>query len=287
MGLHWIYDVNKINQLVNNGNPEFFEPPSSPFYQYESGEQSPYGYEELVLLRSAARASGVDGPTLQQDLYDGFKEYSGRLNRASKDVISNVDAGCKFPHCGSRSVDAHGLVKVAVVAALYAGSPELAEKTRDAVLAHQDNPLVLSSAIDTARLLEHVILHGSVANALEWGLQPGHLSDGSRVLLEHAHQARHTAHTAAVKRFGQTCELPGSYESDLHGAFTSTGFADSIRKTILAGGDSCSRAVFLGAMFAAQDGLSAIPDEWKAKVARYAEIQSLVETAMSKVSKQS
>eukprot|EP00191_Tetraselmis_sp_GSL018_P017201 CAMPEP_0177581442 /NCGR_PEP_ID=MMETSP0419_2-20121207/2150_1 /TAXON_ID=582737 /ORGANISM="Tetraselmis sp., Strain GSL018" /LENGTH=139 /DNA_ID=CAMNT_0019070485 /DNA_START=190 /DNA_END=606 /DNA_ORIENTATION=+ len=41
MGLHWIYDVQKIKQLVGQGTPEFFEPPSCPYYKYDSGDLSP------------------------------------------------------------------------------------------------------------------------------------------------------------------------------------------------------------------------------------------------------
>jgi hypothetical protein len=38
MPLHWIYDVEKIKELVGDKNPEFFSPPSCPFYTYELGE---------------------------------------------------------------------------------------------------------------------------------------------------------------------------------------------------------------------------------------------------------
>lgn len=38
MGLHWIYDQAKIKALVDKreGKPEFYEPPSCPFYQVRS-----------------------------------------------------------------------------------------------------------------------------------------------------------------------------------------------------------------------------------------------------------
>jgi hypothetical protein len=32
MPLHWIYDVAQIKQLVGDGAPTFFHPPSCPFY---------------------------------------------------------------------------------------------------------------------------------------------------------------------------------------------------------------------------------------------------------------
>lgn len=45
MPLHWIYDRDKIKTLVTDrpDRPEFFDPPSCPFYTYEQGRNSPYG----------------------------------------------------------------------------------------------------------------------------------------------------------------------------------------------------------------------------------------------------
>lgn len=56
----------------------------------------------------------------------------------------------------------------------------------------------------------------------------------------------------AVQQFGQTCELPGSFESDLHGVLTYSSLVEAVRGTIMAGGDNCSRAAVLAAFFAAQ-----------------------------------
>jgi hypothetical protein len=33
MPLHWIYEVGKIDSLVESNAPEFFDPPSCPFYE--------------------------------------------------------------------------------------------------------------------------------------------------------------------------------------------------------------------------------------------------------------
>ena len=38
------------------------------------------------------------------------------------------------------------------------------------------------------------------------------------------------------------------------------------RLNIFAGGDCCSRANFIGAVFGARDGIEAIPVEWKEKM---------------------
>jgi hypothetical protein len=63
-GLHWIYDPEKIKKLMSDAGrdtPEFFEPPSCPFYTYESGRLSPYGDEIVPLLRSVRKGLEVHG----------------------------------------------------------------------------------------------------------------------------------------------------------------------------------------------------------------------------------
>jgi len=281
MGLHWIYDTGRISKMVGDKQPEFFSPPACPFYKYSSGEQSPYGDEELFLLRSVVDAEGVDGPAIQQALYKGFKAYKGRLNSASTKLVLSIDKGCSYPNCAPYDDQAHGLVKVAVVTARYAGTSELSDKVEEAVRAHQSHPLSVSTAVDAAKLLEHVILFGSLQGAIEWALKPGHISDSGKRFLENAQRSRHSHHTAAVRKFGQTCHLPGSFESMLHGALSSSSYEEAVRKTIVAGGDNCSRATLLGALFGAQGGVDSIPTEWRAQVRRYDEVSELVQRLLS------
>lgn len=76
-------------------------------------------------------------------------------------------------------------------------------------------------------------------------------------------------HAAAVTQvFGQSCHLPGSFQSPLHCVLVSPDYAAAVRANVMAGGDSCSRAHLIGALFAAQDGWDSgvVPAGWKAKV---------------------
>ena len=59
MPLHWIYSSDKIRDLLDGKDPEFFPKPSSPFYQYPLGELSPYGAEAFYMLSSVVEHGGV------------------------------------------------------------------------------------------------------------------------------------------------------------------------------------------------------------------------------------
>ena len=69
-----------------------------------------------------------------------------------------------------------------------------------------------------------------------------------------------------VEQFGMACPLPGSFQSSLVTLVGAQSYADGIKEAIFCGGDSCSRANLIGACLGAKFGITAIPEEWLAKV---------------------
>ena len=65
---------------------------------------------------------------------------------------------------------------------------------------------------------------------------------------------------------GKECSLPGSCLGGLASVLLAPDLVTAVRLNILAGGDCCSRANFIGAVFGARDGVEAIPIEWMEKV---------------------
>ena len=66
--------------------------------------------------------------------------------------------------------------------------------------------------------------------------------------------------SSASVEYGTSCSNPSSMQSAVHAALTAPSYVDGVRGVILAGGDSCSRAVFAGAMLAARFGDGTIPE---------------------------
>jgi len=61
MGLHWFYDTSAVRELLRanaSATPEFFEPPSSPYYTAPPGDPTPYGDELVAQLRGMAAEPG-------------------------------------------------------------------------------------------------------------------------------------------------------------------------------------------------------------------------------------
>jgi ADP-ribosylglycohydrolase len=74
---------------------------------------------------------------------------------------------------------------------------------------------------------------------------------------------------AATKHFGMACDLNYGVPSVVHNMLIATSFAEAIRHNIYAGGDTCGRAILLGAILGAVHGVGGkfgIPTEWVEKL---------------------
>jgi ADP-ribosylglycohydrolase len=268
MGLHWIYDPLEIQRLVETSDPAFFEPPSSPYYQYRSGELSPYGAEALGVIHSLGSKADVSGQELTSDFVDFMKKYKGYKNKASRFLIENFDAGKKFPESGADDGQANALVKIPVAVARYSGRPDFLEKVEETIRAHQNNDLAVRCGVAAAAILDRIARGATVPDALRWSVGPASPIDAvTKQQMRDAEAALPPTASAAdaARAFGASCALPGALLTALHVLRTARGFSAAVRANALAGGDQCSRGAFIGACFAAADP-AAIPDEWMAKV---------------------
>ncbi|GMH44933.1 hypothetical protein BSKO_12890 [Bryopsis sp. KO-2023] len=286
MGLHWIYNTAQIQALLTTkqkiGSPEFFEPPSCPFYKYDSGNLSPYGDEVLPLLESVVEQGRLDPHHFSKHLFESFKKYNGRLNSASKDMVRNLESGKQFPEAGAVNDEAHSIVKASVVVARYAGKPNLKDVMLDTIRVHQQSTDADDAGVAAALVLERIVLGQRISQAIQWALQDNHIPTSAKLWLQTAVQSKHTNAEAAVLDFGQSCHLPGSFQGPMFLASHSNGYVEAVRENIMAGGDNCSRAHFIGALFAAQDGLDSIPDEWRQKTAIFTDLEALVDDLLER-----
>eukprot|EP00286_Rhodomonas_abbreviata_P006512 CAMPEP_0181317490 /NCGR_PEP_ID=MMETSP1101-20121128/16497_1 /TAXON_ID=46948 /ORGANISM="Rhodomonas abbreviata, Strain Caron Lab Isolate" /LENGTH=320 /DNA_ID=CAMNT_0023424889 /DNA_START=201 /DNA_END=1163 /DNA_ORIENTATION=+ len=276
MGLHWIYDDAKLTGLVGKRSPEFFEPPSSPFYQYESGSLSPYGDEISTLLRSLAEHPQFDRETFAQESFRDAVTYKGRLNSVLKEFVTTMqkDGVDASKDTGSASnTQGHGMVKAPLVAARYAGSPakNVVAVAKEAALVHQslEEPVEISAV--AARVIELVILGRTPAEAVEESLEDCQLSQYARAVFK---DGLDFMEPDPISHFGKSCSLPGAFQGAVSLMRDATSYEEVMRKNILAGGDSCSRAIWIGAVMGAAYG---VPETWKSKVSRMDEIERLAD----------
>ncbi|PNW79731.1 hypothetical protein CHLRE_08g364850v5 [Chlamydomonas reinhardtii] len=247
MALHWIYDTDKIQDLLSRhgrrDEPAFFEPPSCPYYEYDSGSFSPYGDELLPVLQYMAdqERGTLDGPGFAEYLAAYYRNYTGRLNKSSKAMMEAVlQGGRKWPECGDpRDTQANNFVKVIPIVARYAGRPGLAQAVDAAVRAQQNNGEAVELAWAAALVLEQVVLGHSIAAAVEWvaGGAPGsHRPVSKSVLQALGSVVEHRRSNTALRDllyapgsaskpgdWGPSCANPGALKGALLGAVQASG----------------------------------------------------------------
>jgi hypothetical protein len=349
MPLHWIYDQKVIEEkLAEGASPSFFDPPSCPYYKHPAGVFSPYGDESLPLLRSM----GSNGGNFDKDhvavSYHGFfpghgekgdKGYEAYLNHVPKEFVKNRDEGKAWAECAADDSQAHGISKMHILAARYAGQPELLTKVDECVRLLQISELSVAASRLLARILERSILTGEAPAAAmqhvalvptlaaleksmvdfalsderinEWvtlgailNSQPKAADDpyqGMRVqglLLTEtitlgsvaaalkatypdkdvemvANIAKEMATTAPAEKLcashsqvlaaiGLTCSLPSALLGPLYLVRKCATYVEAVHANIIAGGDSCSRAICVGALYGAAGG--EMPPGWEAKI---------------------
>jgi hypothetical protein len=169
----------------------------------------------------------------------------------------------------------------------------------DAVRSTQDDPLAIGCAAMQALIVKHLLTEESttVRDSVERSLRVGALlaSPIDERVFAAVHDAIDTVdgrkeivskpegtpaftrslneHVRAVGSFDKTCHLPGGFSSALHAALWGEREAlaafDVLQTTIRAGGCNCSRAAAIAAIFAARDGLRAIPSSWTDKAFQF------------------
>ncbi|GLI62947.1 hypothetical protein VaNZ11_005801, partial [Volvox africanus] len=317
MPLHWIYDVPKIQELLagtsRETTPEFFPEPSCPFYKHPYGSLSPYGHELIPLLQSMAENGGeLDENKYAEALYSYFTatEPEAYRNKSIRNVVAAWEEGKRGREVGDREdFQANCFAKASLLLARYAGKPELREKVEAAVRVQQNNDKAVAYGLAGALLLEKVVLGHTVEAALSWAVSGGGLPDDVRVLVERALATRtqplreltyepvsymaemvskHMAlrdslppFTLAVWCNGPACGNPAAFTNvAMAAAQYGNKYVDGVRANLVAGGDNCSRSLLIGALLAAESGLSALPADWKSKTTKFAEYESLVDKVL-------
>ncbi|GLE04357.1 hypothetical protein PINS_up013287 [Pythium insidiosum] len=286
MGLHWIYDADKMKELVAAApHPEFHEPPACPFYQYPSGVFSPYGDEIFPLLKDVAARGSFDPAEFALVSYREAKAYTGRLNGVFRELVRKGDAGETYPNLASESKDLHGGIKVPILIAKYAAdTPTLITKVKEATRVHEIGAECEESAVAVALLLQQVVNGVSIPDAIAALASNEHVGSTTRTLVEEVITAVKSKQfedaTAAIAQFGKSCTLPGVLKGSLFVLLTSSGYENALRANMVAGGDNCSRSIIIGAVTAAAaagNGGSGIPVEWTKKTKHYDVVKTLAE----------
>ncbi|WP_171103767.1 ADP-ribosylglycohydrolase family protein [Ruegeria sp. HKCCD7255] len=279
LGLHWLYDQPRIAQLAL-GEPEFratnakdFEGVPSYFAHplKQPGDLTQYGEQTMVLLRALAASGGrYDQAAYNAEFRAHFGyggTYSGYIDHATRETLNALAAGEADTPKGAEDVQMPAIAKLPALVA--AG---LEDHARQAIRTTNRSDLAEAyGAVATAMLVSAREGH-SINEVVAAGLSAADPAILPRLELACAATDRSTQDVTA--EFGMACDLENGLPSILHNLSTTNSYQDDIRANILAGGDSCGRAMLLGAVAGAVYG---VPQDWEARLNSLSDVTDLMD----------
>lgn len=83
-----------------------------------------------------------------------------------------------------------------------------------------------------------------------------------------------------MQKLGLSCAMPGALQNVLVVASTAKSYEEGLRTNMVAGGDNCSRSIYLGALLGAAYGAEAVPADWKQKVTGWEDMAKAIDTVV-------
>lgn len=288
MGFHWLYDQKRIRE-VSPEYPEFKSPAAADYSGVpgyfahgckDAGDFSQYGEQAMVLLRSLVANGGCYDKDHYEKLFCDYFGYGGRyigyIDHPTRDTLNNVaraesdkqqgKQGREGYH-GADDVQLPALAKLPALIAIYSNTNKLQEVVESAVRVTNNNDLAVDFGLTATAIIEAVIQGSSPERAVAESVEkaPQHLAE----LIKKTISLTPEDNLTVTATFGTSCNLAYGVPATIHNVLTADSYRTAVRRNIYAGGDSCGRAVLLGAILGAAHGIGGekgVPLEWIEKL---------------------
>ncbi len=278
LGAHWIYDTDQIAATFKR--VETFQKPGENAYHAtkSAGEFTHYGDQMLVLLESLAAGHGFDLKHFAGQWQKHQQHYTGYVDQATRLTLKNFKDGKPPESAGSESTDLGGAARMAPIAYAYRTSCDaLEESARIQTAMTHNNILVIDSAAFFSAVV-FSILHGEspvaaieATTALRFNREP------FQTWVKNGIESRVSDTTAAIKHFGQMCEIDAAFPGVIHlVARYEDNLREALIENVMAGGDSAARGMVTGMLLGAFHGITAIPESWLSEMTAHDKIITLL-----------
>lgn len=308
MGTHNILDPEKIKAAVSEDSPEFNDPPTPEGYSpedypghYKLGMPSPWGEQLLFATEYCGKHKCVTPGHMSVKMKDWAENFGGYKDDSINDFLKCMLAADRSVElCGAEDERAHGFARIIPVVCLYAGEVDMLERVKDAVMVYQTNPKAIRFVMAASMILENILLGKTLQQALEQ-LMEASMSSSANFSVDDADVGDACLHSLMEAKMkdvsqlmqgldekesqgGKTAKLPSPfiinmftfYKAIADGDIDEEAYIKAIRANILAGGDTCCRAIYMGAVLGAAAG--SVPQSFVDKVPT--EIMDKVEKAI-------
>ena len=282
--LHWVYDPKKLKKYIKGKKDiTFMKKNKSPFYSIKTGNVSGYNdvgqvmFKTLVstkkksdilknfkknIIKNFGPGSAywrnlklrkkykkikwkgpINGPWIHQNILETIQNIKSRKNTTGGTKVNESDGYC-----------------AALPYYLYNNSEKDLKKVIKSVANSKINE---TYALAKLKIINFA--NNGDENAVNSFVKKYEKNRYFREVVNNIKKVirlkKHN-HIKVVKKFGKACSYPGTFMGSIHAMITSKNYKTAVIKTIKAGGCNCSRANFVGAYFAAANGVKNIPLQW-------------------------
>lgn len=279
LGLHWLYDVDRISSVVAGKSPAFvpidaanYEDTKGYFAHAarEDGQSSQYGEALRLAMTSIGEKDRFIQTAYQTAYYDHFGPggtYTGYIDRPTLGAIINIAQEQRMP--SGVDDDQHPAVS-----------------TLPAIVAKHGNDLdiinlgikvtnVNSDATRYAHLFATVLSH--IFDGTETLPEAMISAAKSSSVLRKALASKETDSIKYGEVTGRACHLNQGLPLSWHILKHTSSFEEAVEMNILAGGDSCGRAMIIGSLAGAAYGFGSIPKDWQNQLENKSELIALAD----------
>lgn len=285
LGLHWLYDPERIARIEKTKGLTFLQPDANDYAETKgyfahggktAGSSSGYGESCLLMVCHLAQHGQFDRIQYQTEYRNHFGPggaYIGYVDSPMRQTLQTLLPlkPEEFPqNSGADDDQFSALATLPAVVAAHTGTQEtLKVKIEQVVRLTNHNDIAVAAAHYAGCVLLEVLNGRSIMQALTAALP--HAGGKLAPLVEEALQIRTFDSAAVAKRFGIACHVLEGVPIIAHIVQHAPDYRTAIEENIRIGGDSCGRAIMLGAITAAYtaqqaERTSSIPLEW---IARY------------------
>ena len=292
LGWHWLYEPGHV-QAVAGDKPEFYSPDSAHYADVKGyfahagksvGALSQYGETLRVAVQSIVHNKGQlvvsDFQQHYRDCFGPGGRYQGYIDRPTRGTLNHLADADPAAWPQVSGVDDEQIPALSTLPALVAA--DRLDAVTDAVKTTHDNDFAVRVALAIADVLNTLLNDTDLSSAIIQAASSVE-SDVKALLLTDVESAASSCE-AYAETVGRACQLVQTVPLLLYIARHTTSYSEAIRQNILVGGDSCGRAIVLGAMCGLMygaGGSQGIPYSWLMRLQEGAAIGQEIDALVS------
>ena len=282
LAAHWEYDQQELASRW--GRVTDFQSPAPDGYHAgkEAGDQTHYGDQALVLMKSL---EACGGNFVMEDFAHRWRKFAEESkayhDHATNDTLAHLREGRGLTRAGSDSTELGGVSRIGplLVALRNEEKPVILGAVRAQTALTHAPPQVRDAAEFVAHAVFLLLRAVTIPSALRDAAGFPYRVLPAENYLRRAEETRSLSALEAVEELGASCPLDKALPSSLAILLRHPDdLENALTENVMAGGDSAARGMVIGTLLGAAHGRRSLPERWSSSLRARAQVESFLRT---------